>query len=116
MGLRTELACLDDVQRAERFNAETFEAFALTDSGRAYRAKAHDTETLGKTLANLAIVYGRGEKVMVRQTNTLTGEALLRFYAIREGKPTWMHIGHEVKRVGKRYADHLFDLKPEGLL
>jgi hypothetical protein len=102
--------------RPQRMQAETFEAFAIADSGRVYRTEAHDADTLEQTLASLCVVYGRGEKVMVRQTDTLTGKALLKFYTVREKAPQWMKIGFETKRVSKRYAEHLFDVRPETLL
>ncbi len=105
----TELARV----RPQRLAVETFEAFSIGLKGTARRCPEADADTLDETLSNLAMIYGRGDTVFVRVADR--NVVVDRFYAIREGKPFWTHLPGDIqpRRVAKKRAEHLFDLKPD---
>lgn len=110
------MTALATAQRPQRFATETFEAFTVNEAGKAYRQRAHDTDTLEAAVENLTEISTRGDTFFVRCTDTLTGKVTLRFYAVRQRSPQWMSVGGETRRVAKRYAEPLHCLQVEGLL
>ena len=70
--------------------------------------------TLDETIENQVAISLAKEHFIIRRTRA-DGTAMLHFYAVRAQSPKWVSIGGETRRVSKRYAEHLFDLKPETL-
>ncbi|QHL91249.1 hypothetical protein GVO57_11050 [Sphingomonas changnyeongensis] len=99
------------VARPRAHRAEEFELFFINEDGTARLNQGQAPINLADALETSAALYLKGERVMIRHTDT-AGAVTLRFYLIRATAPKWMTVGGQTVRVARRYADHLFDLKP----
>lgn len=93
---------------------ETFEAFVLTSGPLAGIGSARplgDADSLEAAVALASAHTAHKAYFAIRQTDTFTGAALLKFYVIRKAKPVRRYHDFQTKLVADSYAEHLFDLR-----
>lgn len=100
--------------------ADTFDVFRVHtgsfDPGKAEWLATVDA--LADAVDAAALRGNHKDIVCIRCRSELTGDEVLKFYAIRQGKPVWRKadpFSAHVVQARKQYADHLFDLKTETL-
>lgn len=109
------MSAVATLTRPQRLAMETFEAFRLASDGRMIPLRNCAAENLGACATDAAQLCLHKEQFVIRRTDTLTGEQVLKFYQVKQRAQTWMRIEGDVRSVRPLYADHLFDMRPEGL-
>lgn len=113
-----DLATLPKPQ-AQKMRRETFDIFKIGSSslnnGKAYPIDSADTYEDAVRIGALRNMHK--EKFMVKRTDTFNGDVTLHFFAVRrKSQGVKRYHNYQTRTVHDEYADHLFDLKPEGVV
>ena len=106
-------------QQPRKMPRETFELWEVVQSSLNCGAPRFviPAPSFDDAMDHLALRSMPKAKYVIKRTNTHTGEVTLHFFTIRKkSQGTRRYHDHQSKVVHDTYPEHLFDLKPGGLM